>query len=204
MTEKKTGRPATYTEEQVLQGIGIVEENGDIPTGDAVKKAMCIHLDIPAGINAQSLDKEVQRLIEERERRENARLVAALPDTSREAAREICASVESAVLTHLGREHDGLRRLNEQKVAARDLDLANQREHIRDLLKKLDLQAEEISKVETSKRDLEGLLIQSKEENDGLKARIAELEKQQDFREEMLSFMKDALAQHAPYLPEKA
>jgi len=45
MTEKKTGRPATYTEEQVLQGIGIVEENGDIPTGDAVKKAMCAHSD---------------------------------------------------------------------------------------------------------------------------------------------------------------
>lgn len=204
MTEKKTGRPPKYTEAQVLQGIEIVEENGDTPTGDAVKKAMCIHLDVPAGINAQSLDKEVQRLVEERERRENARLVASLPDTSRAIAREICASVESSILTHLGREHDGLRRLNEEKVAARELDLANQREQIRDLLTKLDLQAEEISKVETSKRDLEDLLIQSKEESDGLKARIADLERQHDFREEMLAFMKDALAQHSPHLPEKS
>lgn len=41
MTEKKTGRPPKYTEAQVLEGINIVERNGDTPTGETVKKAMC-------------------------------------------------------------------------------------------------------------------------------------------------------------------
>lgn len=197
MTEKKTGRPPKYTEAQVLDGIGIVEKNGDTPTGEAVKKAMCLHLDVPAGINAQSLDKEVQRLLEEREHRHSTRLISALPQTTKNAVREISATVESAVLAHLGREHDGLRQLNEQKVAARDLDLANQREQIRDLLNKLDLQAEEISQIERDKRDIGERLIQSHKENDGLKARISELEKQQDFRSEMLALIKDTLGEQA-------
>ena len=202
MTEKKTGRPPKYTEAQVLEGIGIVEKNGDTPTGEAVKKAMCLHLDVPAGINAQSLDKEVQRLLDEREHQHSTRLIAALPQTTKNAVREISATVESAILLHLGREHDELRRLNEQKVAQKDMDLSNQRAQIRDLLVKLDDQAEEIAALEDAARTMKEQLHETNERNTSLLTRIAELEKRQDFREEMLAFMKDTLAQHDPQLPK--
>ncbi|GGH40205.1 hypothetical protein SAMN05444007_11435 [Cribrihabitans marinus] len=194
MTEKKTGRPPKYTEAQVLEGIGIVEEHGDTPTGEAVKKAMCVHLDVPPGINAQSLDKEVQRLLVERERQQSARLIEALPETSRNAVREISQAVESAILLHLGREHDELRRINEQKVTQKDMDLANQRAQIRDLLMKLDDQAEEMAGLEDEKRILNDQLNAAKEQNAALKTHITELEKKENFKEEMLAFMKDALA----------
>ncbi len=194
MIEKKTGRPPKYTEAQVLEGIKIVEENGDTPTGEAVKKAMCVHLDVPPGINALSLDKEVQRLLAERERQQSARLIVALPETSRNAVREISQAVESAILLHLGREHDELRRVNEQKVTQKDMDLANQRAQIRDLLMKLDDQADEVASLEDEKRILNDQLNAAKEQNAALKTRITELEKKENFKEEMLAFMKDALA----------
>lgn len=203
MTEKKTGRPPKYTEAQVLEGIKIVEENGDTPTGEAVKKAMCVHLDVPPGINALSLEKEAQRLLAERERQQSARLIVALPEASRNAVREISQAVESAILLHLGREHDELRRVNEQKVSQKDLDLAHQRAQIRDLLIKLDQQAEEVAALEEAARAMQDQLHQSQERNSALLTRITELEKRQDFREEMFAFMKDTLAQHAPHLPEK-
>jgi hypothetical protein len=203
MTEKKTGRPPKYTEAQVLEGIGIVEENGDTPTGETVKRAMCVHLGVPPGINSQSLDKEVQRLLDERERQQSARLIVAVPETSRNAVREISRTVESAILLHLGREHGELRRINEQKVTQKDMDLAHQRAQIRELLMKLDQQAEEVAALEEAARAMQDQLLQSQERNSALLTRITELEKRQDFREEMFAFMKETLAQHAPHLPEK-
>lgn len=164
---------------------------------------MCVHLDVPPGINALSLEKEVQRLLEERERQQSARLIGALPETSRNAVREISQAVESAILLHLGREHDELRRVNEQKVTQRDMDLASQRAQIRELLMKLDQQAEEVAALEEAARAMQDQLHQSQERNSALLTRITELEKRQDFREEMFAFMKDTLAQHAPHLPEK-
>ncbi|ATI42068.1 hypothetical protein CBW24_08640 [Pacificitalea manganoxidans] len=188
MTEKKTGRPPKYTEAQVLEGINIVERNGDTPTGETVKKAMCVHLDVPPGINAQSLEKEVQRLLNEREHQQSARLIAALPETSRNAVREICQAVEAAILLHLGREHDELRRVNEQKVTQKDMDLANQRAQIRDLLMKLDQQAEEVAALEEAARAMQDQLHETEERNSVLLTRVTELEKRQDFREEMFAF----------------
>ena len=67
MTEKRTGRPPKYTEAQVLKGIELVEQTGDSPTGDTVKKAMFSQLGVASGSNAQPLDKEVERVLEERE-----------------------------------------------------------------------------------------------------------------------------------------
>ena len=194
MTEKKTGRPPKYTEAQVLEGIKIVEKNGDAVTGEAVKKAMCVHLDVPPGINALSLEKEVHRLLEERERQQSARLIGALPETSRNAVREISQAVESAILLHLGREHDELCRVNEQKVTQKDMDLASQRAQIRDLLMKLDDLADEVASLEDEKRILNDQLNAAKEQNAALKTRTTELEKKENFKEEMLTFMKDALA----------
>lgn len=101
MTENKTGRPAKYTEAQVIKGIEIVERTGESPKGDTVKKAMCDKLGVAGGINAQSLDKEVHRLLEERERQRRNRLIAELPSATLGAAKEIRdVLIESGIECH--------------------------------------------------------------------------------------------------------
>lgn len=195
MTEKKTGRPPKYTEAQVLKGIELVEQASGAPTGDTVKKAMCTQLGVAVGINAQSLDNEVKRLLEERERQRRERLIAALPDESRAAVKEIGAMVETAVLLHLGREMEGLRTIAGERVAAQNVDLGNQRAQIRDLLSKIDHLAAEIADLGHAKVEGEEQLTKAQAENAALKARIADLEKEQDFRSQMLAVMRETLEQ---------
>ncbi|RKF13524.1 hypothetical protein D6850_14650 [Roseovarius spongiae] len=195
MTEKRTGRPPKYTEAQVLKGIELVEQAGGAPTGDTVKKTMCAQLGVPGGINAQSLDKEVERLLEERQHQRRERQVAALPEVSRAAVKEIGAMVETAVLHHLGQELEGLRTIAGKRVAAQNIDLSNQRVQIRDLLSKIDHLAEEIADLGHAKVEGEEQLTKAQAENAALKARIADLEKEQDFRSQMLAVMKETLEQ---------
>lgn len=198
MAEKKIGRPPRYTEDQVVEGIEIVEKNGERPTGDTVKKAMCARLGVRESINAQSLEKEVQRLLEDRDRQRRERLIAALPGESRAAVKEIGAMVENAVLLHLGQELEGLRALAAQKVAAQEVDLGIQRAQIRDLLSKIDHLAAEIADLDHAKLEVEDLLAKANSENAALKARVADLQKEQDFRGQMLALMKETLQQPVP------
>ncbi|WP_116081779.1 hypothetical protein [Tropicimonas sp. IMCC34011] len=198
MAEKKIGRPPQYTEDQVVEGIEIVEKNGERPTGDTVKKAMCARLGVRESINAQSLEKEVQRLLEDRDRQRRERLIAALPGESRAAVKEIGAMVENAVLLHLGQELEGLRALAAQKVAAQEVDLGIQRAQIRDLLSKIDHLAVEIADLDHAKLEVEDLLAKANSENAALKARVADLQKEQDFRGQMLALMKETLQQPVP------
>lgn len=198
MAEKKTGRPPKYTEDQVIEGIEIVDKNGGKPTGDSVKKVMCARLGVPEGINAQCLDKEVQRLVEDRDRQRRERLIAALPAESRVAVKQIGAMVETAVLLHIGQELEGLRTMAGQKVAAQEVDLGNQRAQIRDLLSKIDRMAAEIADLDNAKLEGEERLAKANAENALLKARVAELEKEQDFRSQMLALMKETLAEKCP------
>jgi hypothetical protein len=153
MTEKKTGRPPKYTKAQVIEGIEIAERNGDIPSGDSVKKTMCEELGVAGGINAQSLDKEVHRLLEERVRQRRNRLIAALPSATLEAAREVGVLVEAAMLNHMGEEHTKLRSINGKKLTEINVDLANQREQIRRLLSRIDTKDVEIADLEGERDD---------------------------------------------------
>ena len=165
------------------------------PTGETVKKAMCARLGVRESINAQSLDKEVQRLVEGRDRQRRERLIAALPDESREAVREIGAMVETAMPLHIGQEFEGLRAMAFQKVAAQEVDLGTQRAQIRDLLSKVDRMAAEIADLDHAKLEVEDLLAKTSSENAALKARVADLQKEQDFRTQMLALMEDTLQQ---------
>lgn len=193
MTEKKTGRPPKYTEAQVVKGIEIVELSGDAPTGDTVKMAMCTHLAVAGGINAQSLDKEVHRLLDERERQRRNRLIAALPSATHGAAKEIGSLVEAAVLDHMGEQHNKLRTLNGKKLAELNVDLGNQREQIRGLLSRIDTSDAEIAELETEKYDLHGRLVLASAEIDSLKERVADLERAEDFQAKMLAVVKETL-----------
>ncbi|MEA5160021.1 hypothetical protein U5903_04470 [Cereibacter johrii] len=177
MAQKRTGRPPKYTEDEVIKGIEIVEKNGERPTGDTVKKAMCARLGVPDSINAQCLEKEVQRLFEDRDRQRRERLIAALPGESRAAVKEIGAIVETAVLVHIGQELEGLRTMAGQKVSAQEADLSNQRAQIRDLLSKVDHMAAEIADLDRTKLEVEELLAKANSENTALKAQVADLQK---------------------------
>lgn len=197
MTEKKTGRPPKYTEAQVLKGIELVERNGDMPTGDSVKKAMCAQLGVAGGINAQSLEKEILRLLQERGREHRNRLIAALPPASLEAAKTISLQVETAVLGHMGEQHNELRSFAGRKMATLNVDLGNQREQIRELIARLDQKDAEIAELEDEKHDLLGHLDLAKVEILSLKESIANLLREDDFRTRMLAMMKETLGQQA-------
>lgn len=193
MTNNKTGRPPKYSEEQVITGIEIVEHIGEAPTGDTVKRAMCTELGVADGINAQSLDKEVQRLLEERKRQRRDRLIAALPATTLGAAKEIGLLVEAAVLGHMGEQHDELRSLASKKLAVLNIDLGNQRVQIRELLCRIDTKDGEIAELEREKHDLNGRLDLASAEIQSLKERIVGLEREDDFRTSMLAMMRETL-----------
>lgn len=197
MTEKRTGRPPKYTEAQVLKGIELVEQTGGIPTGDTVKKAMCTQLGVAGGINAQSLDKEVERLLDEREHQRREQLIAALPTATRGAAKEIGSLVEAAVLDHMGEQHDGLRTLTGKKVAELNIDLCNQREQIRGLLSRIDTKDTEIAGLEEERHDLNARLELATAEIDSLKERIVGLEREEDFQTRMLAMVKETLGHQA-------
>lgn len=193
MTDKKTGRPPKYTEEQVIRGIEIVERAGEAPSGDTVKKAMCSQLDVALGINTQSLDKEVHRLIAERERFRREQLIAKLPSESLSAAKEIGSFVVAAVLEHLGEQHEELQIFAQKKLVALNSDFRNQREQIRDLLIKVDTKDEEISALEETRHELEGRLHLADAEIHSLKERIASFEREEDFQTKMLAVMEKTL-----------
>ncbi len=197
MTEKKTGRPPKYTEAQVLKGIEIVESNGEAPTGDSVKKAMCAQLGVAGGINAQSLEKEILRLLDERGHERRDRLIAALPPATLAAAKEIGSQVEAAVLGHMGEQHHDLRTSAGEKMTALNADLSNQREQIRGLLSRLDTSDAEIAELEGEKHELQGRLVLAAAKIDSLNERVADLERAEDFQAKMLAVVKETLGQQA-------
>jgi hypothetical protein len=192
MTEKKSGRPPRYSEAQVLKGIEIVEQAGEIPTGDTVKRAMCAHLAVPGGINAQSLDKEVQRLMEERSRERLEHLVAKLPPTSRMAAKEVAARFEKDLLRHFAEEHEALCAAASEKNDQLEETLSLMRRHARDDRVAIEEKDAQIADLEERKHALEERLDASLQEITSLKNRISVLEAEQDMRAQMLALMKEA------------
>ncbi len=195
MSEKKTGRPAKYTEAQVKEGIRIVEDAGEVPTGDTVKRAMCDHLTVAGGINAQSLDKEVRRLLEERVRQRRDGLIAALPPATLDAAKEIGSLVEAAVLEHMGEQHHALRSLAGKKAASLNIDLDNQREQIRELLSRIERKDEEIAELEVDRQLLQEQFDMLSTEARSLRERVAVLEREEDIGAKMLAMMEEKLGQ---------
>lgn len=193
MAEKRTGRPPKYTEAQVMEGVELVERDGNVPTGDSVKKVMCAHLGVAGGINAQSLDKEVERLLAERDRIRRDRRIAALPNSTTEAARQIAQLVEAAVLDHLGSEHESLRAFAGKKLADLSADLTTQREQIRALLGKIDAKDDEIAGLELEKAEISERLSMAELEVAALKEAAVHHQRENDFRSEVMALMKDAL-----------
>jgi len=193
MTIKKNGRPSSYTEGQVLEGIGIVEQDGEIPSGESVKKAMCDQLMVSGGINAQSLDKEVRRLIDERDRMRIDRLVVALPATSKAAADDLGKRLTAAIVEHLADDHNQLQIAAGKKLVEAKADLSCHRAQNRDLQAKLESKDEALAEREAEAHELEQRLASALAEISILKDRISALRRDDDFRAQMLEVMRDAI-----------
>lgn len=195
MTQNKTGRPTKYTEAQVTKGIEIVERSGGIPNGDSVKKAMCSELGVAGGINAQSLDREVQRLIAEREHQRRHSLVSALPKASKIAASRIVETVEKALLDHMGEEYDLLRSAAGKKMLLLNTDLSTQRAQIHALTEKISEKDAEIAGLEDANLDLQQQLLTANAQVESLKQDIIRGDNEEEFRAKLLVVMKETLKQ---------
>ncbi|MCB1312419.1 MAG: hypothetical protein KDK29_11265 [Sedimentitalea sp.] len=197
MTKPRTGRPPLYTAEQVIEAIGIVEKNGEEPAGETVKKALCLHLGVSGGINAQSLDREVTLLLEQRERTRVERLVAALPGSSVTSATMFAQQLKVLLVEHLAQEYDDLTQTTGKKLHEKDEDIASQRDRIRALLLSEEELNERIAKLEGEKHGLEETVETQRVEISGLKDQIARLQADGDVRQQMLAVLRETLGNKA-------
>ena len=156
---------------------------------------MCSQLGVAGGINAQSLEKEVQRLIAEREHQRRHSLVSALPKTSKIAARRIGETVEKALLDHMGEEYDLLRSAAGKKIVQLNTDLSTQRAQIHTLTEKISEKDAEIAGLEDANLELEQQLLTANAQVELLKQDIIRGDKEEEFRAKLLVVMKETLKQ---------
>lgn len=128
MTARTNGRPRHYTPDQVREAIGIVEASNAAVTAASVKRALVTDLDVSGGINAQVLEREVERLLADRKATRTTKLIEALPRSSLDVADRIATAIRTEVLGHLAAELEQLRSGAERRVADREDDLAAQRD----------------------------------------------------------------------------
>ncbi len=193
MTETKTGRPSSYTNEQVLRGIELVEEAGEQPTGDTVKKMLCAHLDVSKGINAQSLNTVVIDLLQDRKRKHLEHLVILLPDTTKKAAAKIAGRFATELTNHMAEEYDHLRAAVGRKLVEKEEDICNQRTQIRSLQSRIEEKDANIADLELANIELRQQLETAKAEISELAGKVADLRKAEDLEMLVLTAVSRAL-----------
>lgn len=196
MTEiKRNGRPPHYNDAQVIEGIDLVEKDGDHATGEKVKVALVEKLGLPRGINAQSLDKEVARLLEERDRARMEVLVAALPSTSKNAVGGFADRVATSIIELLATDYEKLRSAAGKKLTEMNADLKSHRVQIRQLEDRLERKDASLADSEAHTQQLEQQLQAALAQIAELNNRVATQQNEEDFRGKMLAVMREAMAE---------
>lgn len=195
MTERKNGRPPKYTEEQVLHGIKLVQEQGLEPNGDTVKRAMVDKLGVTGGINAQSLDQAVRRLLTEQVALENAKRLSALPSCARQASEVLLEELGNGVMLFLAKELEGLKSAANRRVADLQADLRNQRNRISELEDRLAAKDTEIAGLEDAIETERHLNSESALQCAKQQAQIQELEAHADLEKTMRALFTAAVAE---------
>lgn len=186
MTRKnKTGRPSSYDHEDLARAVCIVEAKGETPTASAVKTVLCGELEISAGINGQSLEKQLERFLTERGERQLREQIAVLPDEVKAGARETAELVERAILSA---QAPLFTRMREE--AEKDLEAEKKARHALarqndELLEAATKATEENTRLRNELRDLGGERDRAAAELEDAKRRIAELERVGDLRVEL-------------------
>lgn len=193
MTKKKTGHPPLYTEAQIHIGIDVVERDGDTPDGENVKAAMVEHCNVSRGINVMCLDAEVTRLLKERAQKQTEQLVHALPESVKLALGKVGEQLTQSIIAQVAKNNDDLRRGADQKVLERDQDIATQRDQILDLRARLAARDVCIADLEAQNCAHQRQVAEALAEIARLNSRIDELQRQGDFRTQMLEVMRETL-----------
>lgn len=193
MTARKNGRPASYTDEDIIACIEILEKEGRPVTGDSVKKVMCERLGRSPGINAQSLAKEVERVLEECEIERNAKLIANLTEDSKLSAIAIGQRITKDVTLQLALEFKKLQGTTEKHLIEKDEDLRVQRDQIRGLSTRIEEKDEEIANLERANADLSEQLALVSTEAADLRAQVDKLKGEEEFERRVESTIAAAL-----------
>ena len=193
MTARKNGRPASYTDEDIIACIEILEKEGRPVTGDSVKKVMCERLGRSPGINAQSLAKEVERVLEECEIERNAKLIANLTEDSKLSAIAIGQRITKDVTLQLALEFKKLQGTTEKHLIEKDEDLRVQRDQIRGLSTRIEEKDEEIANLERANADLSEQLALVSAETAALRAQVDKLKGEEEFERRVESTIAAAL-----------
>lgn len=118
------GRPKSYKPEQLSQAVEILEAKAPDRTPGAreVKDELIATFDISPGLNLQSLQRDLERFLADREIRRERELVDALPDQVRSAGVGVAKTVEKEVLVAMGHGYADLRAAAAQDVEALEKD----------------------------------------------------------------------------------
>jgi hypothetical protein len=190
MTRKKEGRPASYSNEQLMDAIETIEGRGTETTTAAVKKQLVTQYGVSGGINDDSLKKAITEAIEDRSSKKLSRLLLALPEDAKASAGCIGERVAADILEHMALGYHGLRTSAEKVLIEKDEDLRNSRSHIRTM-------EDRVGKMQAERAALESENLDLREQNEALQAQlrdreseVRELVRGQEYREEMMAFMK--------------
>lgn len=108
MEIKKTGRPSTYSDEQVAAALVVMKARGEAITAASVKEFLVTAFDVSSGINIQSVEKAVWRVKAAQDAREVEERIAALPEGTRARIDGFAADLAEATLALVAGLHEGL------------------------------------------------------------------------------------------------
>ena len=198
MTRKKEGRPASYSNEQLMDAIETIEAGGGETTTAAVKKQLITQHGVSGGINDESLKKAITEAIEHRSSRKLSRLLLALPEDAKTSARRVGERVAADILEHLALGYHGLRTSAEKVLIEKDEDLRNSRNHIRTMEHRVEKIVAERAILEKDNLDLLEANEALREQLRSRDADIKELVRSREYREEMMAFMKQFVKDNDP------
>lgn len=186
-TTKREGRPPSYTQHQITQAIIILEAKGLTPTAPLIKAVLVEDLGVSPGLNVQSLERELVRVLAEREEERERVAIAALPESVRAVARAQAQSVERGLLVAATRVHQDLCRDAGREVEAAHRERRQIAARCEDLVAAA---AEDKATIATLRDDVLRLMA----ERDELATRLVELEKERELERTRQSGQADILA----------
>ena len=188
-----TGRPTSYSNDDLAKAVAFVEAEGDAPTKSAVKGVLCGHLKISDGINDQSLEKALDRFLKDRAERRLREQIAVLPEAVKNGARELAEAVEKAILAaqaplFADMRENAAKELEAEKKARASLVRQND-----DLVEAAANSAEEQARLRNELRVLRDERANLEARLEEANRRIEELEKAGDLRVELERMIRETL-----------
>lgn len=193
MTSKKRGRPSAYSPDQVRKAVDFLEDEGEEISAASVADVLHRLYEIPTTIKAQSLQAEIDRQLEIRERERTAALTAALPAETRTAIQEIGQDMARSLTAHVARQYGGLRAAAAARIVEMDEDIRSHRDRIRELERQIETRDSRIADLELDCEAKEARHIACEAEIADLVAQNARLRMTIDLQADLRHLVHEAL-----------